>query len=81
MTEQVAIAPLPDNAQALNVPVLLLVKVTLPVGVIGVPGDVSVIVTVQLVELFTTMVVGWQDMVVVVLRFVTVIVAWPELVP
>jgi len=81
VTEQVAIAPLPDNAQALNVPVLLLVKVTLPVGVIGVPGDVSVIVTVQLVELFTTMVVGWQDMVVVVLRFVTVIVAWPELVP
>ena len=61
--------------QALNVPVPLLVNVTEPPGVIAVPGDVSVIVTVQLVELFTTIVVGWQDIAVVVFRLVTVIVA------
>ena len=66
---------------ALNVPVPLLVKVTEPPGVIGVPGEVSVTVTVQLVTLFTTIVVGWQEIVVVVARTVTVIVAWPELVP
>ena len=81
MTEQVATAPDPDKEQALNVPVPLLVKVTLPVGVIAVPGEVSVIVTVQLVTLLTTIVVGWQEIVVVVLRLVTVIVALPELVP
>ena len=80
MTEQVATAPLPPKVQTLNVPVPLLVKVTLPPGVIAVPGEVSVTVTTQLVTLFTTMVVGWQEIVVVVARTETVIVAWPELV-
>ena len=70
-----AVAPVPASVQAVNVPVPLLLKVTLPPGVIGVPGDVSVTVTVQLVTLLTTIVVGWQDIAVVVLRLVTVIVA------
>ena len=59
----------------MNVPVPLLVNVTEPPGVIGVPGEVSVTVTTQLVTLFTTMVVGWHEIVVVVARTVTVIVA------
>ena len=79
MTAQVATAPVPPKVHALKVPVPLLVKVTLPVGVIAVPGEVSVIVTTQLVTLFTTMVVGWHEMVVVVERLVTVMVALPEL--
>ncbi len=74
-------APVPDREHALNVPVPVLVRVTEPPGVIAVPGEVSVTVTVQLVTLFTTMVVGWQDIVVLVVRTVTLIVAVPELVP
>jgi len=61
------------------VPVPLLVNVTLPPGVIAVPGEVSVTVTRQLVTLFTAIVVGWHEIVVVVALTVTVIVAWPEL--
>ena len=64
----------------MNVPVPLLVRPMVPLGVIAVPGDVSVTVTVQLVELLTTIVVGWQDIVVVVARGWTVITALPELV-
>lgn len=62
-------------------PAPLLDRPTVPLGVIGVPGEVSVTVTVQLVELLTTIVVGWQEIVVLVVRTVTVIVAVPELVP
>ena len=61
-------------------PVPLLVRTTVPLGVIAVPGDVSVTVTVQLVELLTTIVVGWHEIVVVVVRSVTVIVVVPWLV-
>ena len=74
-----AVAPDPPNVQAEKVPVPLLVNVTEPVGVIAVPGVVYVMVTVQLVEVFTTLHVGWQEIVVIVLRLVTAIVAWPEL--
>ena len=44
--------------QVVNVPVPLLVRPIVPLGVIAVPGEVSVTVTVQLVELLTTIVVG-----------------------
>jgi len=53
VTEHVAVAVLPDSVQlAAGVNVLvatLLVKLTLPVGVRKVPGEVSVAVAVQLV--------------------------------
>ena len=63
-----------------KVPVPLLVRPTVPVGVMAVPGEVSLTVTVQLVELLTTIVVGWHEIVVVVVRSVTVIVVVPWLV-
>ena len=59
----------------MNVPVPLLVRPTVPLGVIAVPGEVSVTVTVQLVELFTTIVIGWQEIVAEVARCVTRMVA------
>ena len=78
--EQVATAPVPPRAQVVNVPVPELVRPMVPLGVMAVPDDVSATVTVQLVELLTTIVVGWQDIVVVVVRSVTVIVVVPWLV-
>ena len=60
-----------------KVPVPLLVSPIVPLGVIAVPSEVSVTVTVQLVELLTTIVVGWHEMVVVVVRSVTVMVVVP----
>ena len=66
MNEHVADAPVPDSMHAwLNVPVPLVEMDTVPVGVVG-PVDTSVTVTVQFVELLRTIVVGWQDIVVVV---------------
>ena len=56
--EHVAAAPVPPRVHVVNVPVPLLVRPIVPVGVMAVPGEVSVTVTVQLVELFTTIVVG-----------------------
>jgi hypothetical protein len=47
VTVQVAVAPAPESVQlfeGLKVPAPLLLQVTVPVGVIGVPGDVSVTV-------------------------------------
>ena len=64
----------------MKVPVPVLLRPIVPLGVIAVPGEVSVTVTVQLVELFTTIVVGWHDIAVVVVRSVTVIVVVPWLV-
>ena len=51
-------APVPPRVHVVNVPVPLLLRLTVPVGVMVVPGEVSVMVTVQLVTLLTTMVVG-----------------------
>lgn len=48
----------PTKLQAENVPVPLVVRVTVPVRAVAVGGDVSVTVIVQLVELLTTIVVG-----------------------
>ena len=50
----------------MKVPVLLLAKVTVPVGVIGPVLFVSVTVAVQLVELLTRTVAGLHDTMVVV---------------
>ncbi len=55
-----------------NVPVELVLRFTVPPGVIAVPGDVSVTVTVQLIAVLT--VKGeLHDIVVVVVRTLTVI--------
>ena len=46
--EHVAVAPVPDRVHAVNVPVTpVSAMVTVPLGVIAVPGDVSVTVTLQ----------------------------------
>ena len=79
VVEHVAVAPVPPRVQVVNVPVPVLVRPMVPLGVTTVPGDVSRTVTKQLVELFTTIVVGWQDIVVDVVRSVTVTVVWPVL--
>ncbi len=57
MTVHETDAPVPVNEHVLNAPVPLEVKVTVPPGVVGVV-DMSVTVTVQLVTLLTTSVVG-----------------------
>ena len=75
LAEHVAEAPVPANVQ-----VPPGVKVTVPVGVIAVPGDVSATVAVQLVAWPTKTVDGVQTTVVVVVRTVTVTVAVPVLV-
>ena len=64
------------KVHAENVPVPLVASVIVPVGVLAVPGEVSTTVIVQLVELFTAMVIGWQDIVVLVVLTVTVIVVF-----
>jgi len=59
----VQVAELEEPARVhtpLNVPVLLLVKDTVPEGVIGEPTSVSVTIPVQLVALFTTVELGVQ---------------------
>ena len=76
VTEHVAVAVLPDSVQlAAGVNVLvatLLVKLTLPVGVRKVPGEVSVAVAVQLVPWLTATVEGEQLKESVTVRLVTV---------
>ena len=45
-----AVAPVPERVHAPpKLPLPLVVRVTVPVGVVGVPGEVSVTVTVQLI--------------------------------
>jgi|SRR5713226_9971887 len=81
MTEQLAELPLPLSVQlvALNVPVELVVKLTVPVGVIAVPGLASVTVAVQVVALPTVTAGGVQATAVVVARLFTVTVVVPLL--
>ena len=73
VTEQVALLPLPLRPQLElpKVPAPLLAKLTVPVGVMAVPGPVSVTVAVQLVELPTGTEAGEQLTVVVVGRTFT----------
>jgi len=80
VTWQVALAPDPERVQALpelNVPiVLLLVKVTEPLGVTAVPSEVSVTVAVHVVGLPWTM-GDAQVTTVLLLRYATV-AFWPD---
>jgi len=79
-TEQVAIALLPLSVQLpdeLNVPLPLLVKLTVPLGVTVVPESLSVTETVQLVALFTLTEFGKQLTEVEVVRLLTVSVCVP----
>jgi hypothetical protein len=65
---------------ALNVPVELEAKLTLPVGLMAVPRSVSVSVAVQLVSVLLVAGLGKQLTVVEVARLLTVTVALPPLV-
>ena len=81
MTEHVAVAPVPANVQGdpVKVPVSELVNDTVPVGVLVVPGDVSVTVAVH-VPACPVLSVAGQASVVVVTRLLTVTLALPVLV-
>ena len=68
------------HGEPVKVPVPLLVKPTVPVGALAVPGEVSVTVAVQLVTWLTTTVAGVQFTAVVVVLVVIVRLAVPELV-
>ena len=57
--------PVREQGEPVNVPVPLLVKVTVPVGVVGV-AEVSVTVAVQVVDAPKATVEGLQDTAVVV---------------
>lgn len=79
---QLALGPVPVSVQlfdGLNVPVALVVQVTVPVGVINVPGDVSVTVAWQVVETPGCTKLGEQVTLVDVVRLVTVKSNVPEL--
>ncbi len=79
-TWHVADAPVPVRPQVpVNVPAPLLPTVTVPPGVIAVPGEVSCTVTVHIVAEPTATGDGEQVTDVVVLRCVTVIVLVPWL--
>jgi hypothetical protein len=75
VTEQVP--PLNEHVPAgvpLNVPAApALLNVTVPPGVVAIPGDVSVTIAVQAVKLATTIVVGWHVILIDVARGLTVI--------
>ena len=70
---QVAVDPLPEMMQlaGLKVPVPLLLQLTNPVGVIGVPGDVSVTLAWHVVECLGRRVLGEQLTLVDEARLVT----------
>jgi hypothetical protein len=55
---QVAEAPKPESVQELKVPVLLVVRMIVPVGVRAGVGDVSVTVTLQAAGLLSGVVAG-----------------------
>ena len=74
--------PLSVHVDALKVPLLLVVKPTLPVGVVCVPVSTSRTVTVHVVDSPGAIVAGEQLTPVVVRRFVVAVTAAvPELVP
>ena len=79
---QLALGPVPPSVQlfdGLNVPVPLVVHVTVPVGVRGVPGEVSVTVAWQVVDTPGWTKLGEQLTLVEVVRFVTPRLNLPEL--
>jgi len=80
VTEQLAEVPVPDRAQlaTLKLPLPLLVKLAVPVGVMF-PVEVSATVAVQVLAWFTATMLGVQVTVVVVVRLSTVRAKSPEL--
>src|SRR2546430_17627354 len=72
VTLHAAVPPVPERVQVveLKVPGPLLLQLTVPVGVIGVPGDVSVTVAVHVVECKSWIVLGEQLRLVEVVRSV-----------
>lgn len=79
-TVQVADAPVPDSVHvSVNVSAPVTETVTMPVGVMAVPGDVSLTVTVHVVDCPTVTMAGLQVMDVLVVRSVTVTFALPLL--
>ena len=73
--------PVPESVQLelLKVPAPLLLKLTVPVGVLLVPTSVSLTVAVQVVGWPTTTDAGLQPTLVLVERLLTVTVVVPEL--
>ena len=70
----------PDNVQVpVKVPAPLLARVAVPPGVMSVPGEVSLTVTVHVVGEFTVTGEGAHTTVVVVVRTVTVTAVLAEL--
>jgi len=63
----------------LKLPGPVLPQATVPVGVIGVPGDVSATVAVQVTGCLAWVVLGEQVTLVTLLRFVTDMVVYPVL--
>ena len=79
VTVQLAEAPVPTNVQVENTPITPdCDRVTVPVGVIGVPGEMSVTVTVQ-VDAWLTTTVPVQPIEVDVARLLTTMLVAPLL--
>ena len=75
--EQVAVAPVPDSVHVVKVPVTpVSARVTMPLGVIAVPGEVSVTVTLHAEPWFSTTGLV-QVMAVVVVRGLTTTLVVP----
>jgi hypothetical protein len=77
VTEQLAELPLPESVQlgALKVPAPLLVKLTVPVGVVGVPKSMSLTVALQTVDSPGAITVGVQLTLVAVKRWTAAVAA------
>ena len=75
---QVAEAVVPARVQVVNVPVTpVSLRATVPVGVMNVPTEVSVTVTLQVEATFTTTGVVQETVVVVVRLFTTMLLVPP----
>lgn len=78
--EQAAEALTPESVQVVKVPVLFVVSVIVPVGVMAGAGEVSVTVTVQATWLLISVVVGQLIPTVLVLRVEVIVPLVPLLV-
>jgi len=77
--EQVAEALTPESVQMVKVPVLFVVSVIVPVGVMAGAGEVSVTVTVQATWLLISVVVGQLIPIALVLRVEVIVPLVPLL--
>jgi len=77
--EQVAEALTPESVQMVKVPVLFVVSVIVPVGVMAEAGEVSVTVTVQATWLLISVVVGQLIPIALVLRVEVIVPLVPLL--